>query len=47
MNDKIPQLSIKEKLERLACECELLDPEEEKMMAEEGIEADIAAWTTY
>jgi metal-responsive CopG/Arc/MetJ family transcriptional regulator len=46
------QLAVAEKLERLqrrrlAQECARLDPEEEKVMAEEGLTEDLGEWPAY
>ena len=46
------QVALQEKLAReegarLAAECAKLDPIEERSLAEEGIETDLAAWPEY
>jgi len=46
------QVAVKEKLERLghsrlARECSKLDPEQEQVLAEEGLEEDLAEWSEY
>jgi metal-responsive CopG/Arc/MetJ family transcriptional regulator len=46
------QLAVEEKLERLqrrrlAQECARLDPEEEKLLAEEGLTEDLSEWPAY
>lgn len=46
------QIALQEKLareegHRLAAECAKLDPAQEQDLAEEGIEADLAAWPEY
>ena len=46
------QSAVEEKLERLqrrrlAQECAKLDPEEEKLLAEEGLTEDLSEWPAY
>lgn len=46
------QLAVEEKLERLqrrrlARECARLDPDEEKVLAEEGLTEDFGEWPVY
>jgi len=46
------QAAVREKVERLAGsrlarECAKLDPREEKELAEQGLEADVASWPEF
>jgi Arc/MetJ-type ribon-helix-helix transcriptional regulator len=46
------EAAIASRLDRLECRrlivaCALLNPEEERLLAEEGLETDLAAWPEY